>query len=72
MFFTQKDLVPEDIVLLDTHFALYVWMGKLSNREDQRLSIKTAIQYLQAGREIFNKLLLFQMLVKYFFSRPDR
>lgn len=49
MFFTQKDLIPEEIMLLDTHSALYVWIGKMSNSEDQRLSIKTAIEYLQAG-----------------------
>lgn len=49
IFFTQKDLVPEDIMILDTNYALYVWIGNLSNREDQRLSIKTAIEFLQAG-----------------------
>lgn len=42
-------------MLLDTNFALYVWVGKLSNLEDQRLSIKTAIEYLQAGKSISGK-----------------
>lgn len=49
MFFTQKDLVPEDIMILDSHFALFVWIGKLSLREDQRLSVKRAIDFLQSG-----------------------
>lgn len=53
MYFTQKDLIPEDIMILDTNFALYVWIGKLSNREDQRLSIKMALEYLQAGEYTF-------------------
>lgn len=49
MFFTQKDLIPEDIMLLDTHFALYIWIGKLCNNEYQSLRIKMAIEYLQEG-----------------------
>lgn len=54
MFFTQKDLSPEDIMLLDTQYALYIWVGKLSNKEDQRLSIKTALEYLQTGNKTQN------------------
>ncbi|XP_066138784.1 villin-1 isoform X3 [Euwallacea fornicatus] len=47
LFFQQKDLLPENVMLLDTNDALYVWIGKLSAREDQRLSIQMALQYLQ-------------------------
>ncbi|KAH0999377.1 hypothetical protein HUJ05_005174 [Dendroctonus ponderosae] len=47
LFFQQKDLLPENVMLLDTSYALYIWIGKLSTREDQRLSIQTALQYLQ-------------------------
>lgn len=60
MFFSQKDLVPEDIMLLDSNFALYVWIGKLTNREDQRLSIKAAIDYLESdpsGRDMNNTII---------------
>lgn len=35
-------------MLLDTKEALYIWIGKLSGREDQRLSIQTALQFLQS------------------------
>ncbi|CAH0556416.1 unnamed protein product [Brassicogethes aeneus] len=55
MYFTQKDLIPENIMLLDLQDCLYIWIGKLSSREDQRLSIKMAIEYLQsdpAGRDM--------------------
>lgn len=52
MFFTQLDLIPEDIMLLDTHFALYVWIGKMCNNEYQRLSIKMALDYLQEGKNL--------------------
>lgn len=54
MFFTQKDLTPEDIMILDTQYALYIWIGQLSNKEDQRLSIKTALEYLQTGKCIYS------------------
>ncbi|CAH1130262.1 unnamed protein product [Ceutorhynchus assimilis] len=47
LFFQQKDLLPENVMLLDTNDALYIWIGKLSAREDQRLSIQTALNYLQ-------------------------
>ncbi|KAJ8952267.1 hypothetical protein NQ318_007434, partial [Aromia moschata] len=42
-------------MLLDTNESIYIWIGKLSTREDQRLSIQTAIEYLQtdpAGRDM--------------------
>lgn len=47
LFFQQKDLLPENVMLLDTNDTLYIWIGKLSSREDQRLSIQAALQYLQ-------------------------
>ncbi|XP_018568811.1 advillin-like, partial [Anoplophora glabripennis] len=55
VFFTQKDLIPEHVMLLDTNDSVYMWIGKLSTREEQRLSIQTAIEYLQtdpAGRDM--------------------
>ncbi|XP_074029921.1 villin like protein quail isoform X3 [Leptinotarsa decemlineata] len=47
MFFGQKDLVPEHLMLLDTNDSLYVWIGKLCSREEKRLSAQIAIEYLQ-------------------------
>ncbi|XP_050309860.1 villin-like protein quail [Anthonomus grandis grandis] len=47
LFFQQKDLLPENVMILDTNTALYIWIGKLSPREEQRLSIQTALHYLQ-------------------------
>ncbi|XP_030768126.1 advillin-like isoform X3 [Sitophilus oryzae] len=46
-FFQQKDLLPENVMLLDTEDTLYIWIGKLSSREEQRLSIQAALNYLQ-------------------------
>ncbi|KAL1494852.1 hypothetical protein ABEB36_010371 [Hypothenemus hampei] len=47
LFFQQSDLLPENVMLLDTNDTLYIWIGKLSIREDQRLSIQTALRHLQ-------------------------
>ncbi|XP_044752329.1 advillin isoform X2 [Coccinella septempunctata] len=53
--FAQKNLIPEDIMLLDANEALYIWIGNLSSKEDQKLSLKLAIDYLQmdpSGRDM--------------------
>ncbi|KAG5887879.1 hypothetical protein JTB14_015531 [Gonioctena quinquepunctata] len=55
MFFGQKDLVPEHVMLLDTNDSIYVWIGKQCSREERRLSAQTAIEYLQSdptGRDM--------------------
>ncbi|XP_050509264.1 advillin isoform X1 [Diabrotica virgifera virgifera] len=55
LFFSQKDLVPEHVMLLDTADSIYMWIGKLSNKEEKRLSAQKAIDYLQsdpAGRDM--------------------
>lgn len=53
MFYNQKDLIPEHVMLLDTNEAIYVWIGNLSNRDDQRLSVETVLEYLQTGKLFF-------------------
>ncbi|KAK9879533.1 hypothetical protein WA026_006604 [Henosepilachna vigintioctopunctata] len=53
--FSQKNLIPEEIMLLDANDTLYIWIGNLSSREDQRLSLKSALDYLEmdpAGRDM--------------------
>ncbi|KAF7268409.1 hypothetical protein GWI33_018470 [Rhynchophorus ferrugineus] len=47
LFFQQSDLLPENVMLLDTDDTLFIWMGKLSTREEQRLSIQGVMHYLQ-------------------------
>lgn len=56
-------------MLLDTHEVLYIWMGKLSSREDQRLSIKMAVEYLQSG--LINNIFLYNSLICLFFLDPS-
>lgn len=54
--FTQKNLISEDIMLLDANESLYIWIGNLSSKEDQKLCLQLAIDYLQMGKKM-NKLL---------------
>ncbi|XP_057656314.1 villin-like protein quail [Diorhabda carinulata] len=55
VFFKQRDLVPEHVMFLDTDASIYIWIGKLSSREERRLCAEWAIEYLQsdpAGRDL--------------------
>lgn len=45
--FSQSDLIPEDVMLLDANDAIFVWIGKLSTKEENRLSNDLAHQYLE-------------------------
>ncbi|KAK5646235.1 hypothetical protein RI129_004699 [Pyrocoelia pectoralis] len=53
--FTQSDLLPEDILLLDTWKSIFMWMGSLSSNWEQKLAMNTAESYLAndpAGRSV--------------------
>ncbi|XP_063903462.1 advillin isoform X2 [Zophobas morio] len=55
LFFTQNDLLPENVMLLDFFTVIYLWTGNLSSKEDQRQSLPMALEYLQTdpcGRDI--------------------
>lgn len=49
LFFSQKDLVPEHVALLDAYDSIYIWTGKLTSREEKRLSAQNAVEYLETG-----------------------
>ncbi|XP_054284246.1 villin-1-like isoform X2 [Macrosteles quadrilineatus] len=52
--FTQVDLVPDDVMLLDTWDAIFLWIGQHANREEKKQSITLAFNYLRtdpAGRD---------------------
>lgn len=48
--FVQTDLAPEDVMLLDAHDVIYLWIGNLSTKEEKRLSVQTATEYLRTGK----------------------
>ncbi|KAB0798553.1 hypothetical protein PPYR_09546 [Photinus pyralis] len=53
--FTQNDLLPEDVLLLDTWKSVFMWMGSLSSNAEQKSAMTTAEVYLAndpAGRSM--------------------
>jgi len=47
--FTQQDLVDDDVMLLDTWDAIFVWVGNNSNKVEQKASEQFAFDYLEAN-----------------------
>jgi len=45
--FSQEDLDPDDVFLLDCYNQVFVWVGDRSNEVEKALSFETAIKYVQ-------------------------
>jgi len=45
--FSQDDLDPDDVFLLDSYNQVFVWVGDRSNEIEKALSFETAIKYVQ-------------------------
>uniref|UniRef100_A0A8D8Z5X1 Villin-1 n=1 Tax=Cacopsylla melanoneura TaxID=428564 RepID=A0A8D8Z5X1_9HEMI len=45
---SQQDLVPEDVMLLDVRDTIFLWVGEKANREEMKESTNLALQYLKA------------------------
>lgn len=44
--FSQDDLMPDDVYMLDTFMGdMYVWIGKSSDEKEKKMSMETAIEY---------------------------
>ncbi|XP_069122982.1 advillin-like isoform X2 [Argopecten irradians] len=59
--FTQEDLYEDDVMLLDTHREIFVWIGRGANLQERKYGLKSALDYLAAeetGRDQSNTLLL--------------
>lgn len=50
------DLIPEDVMILDAHDTIFIWIGRYSTAEEKKLVMKTAKEYLKTGT---NKNLIF-------------
>ncbi|XP_049830670.1 villin-1 isoform X1 [Schistocerca gregaria] len=44
--FTQVDLIEDDVMMLDTYDAVYLWIGKNSNEEERKLAVEAASEYV--------------------------
>jgi len=49
--YTQEDLDQNDIFFLDTFNELYVWVGDKSNDTEKKMSIQTAIEYVEKAED---------------------
>jgi uncharacterized protein involved in tolerance to divalent cations len=49
MNFTQTDLVSEDVMMLDAHDSIFLWIGKDSNKNERDMAVKMAMEYLKTG-----------------------
>ncbi|XP_060072060.1 gelsolin, cytoplasmic-like [Ylistrum balloti] len=59
--FTQEDLCEDDVMLLDTHQEIFVWIGRGANRQEKKDGLQSAMDYLAADeteRNEGNTLLL--------------
>ena len=45
--FEQSDLVPDDVMILDSGAEIYVWVGKDADEEEKHAGIKMAKDYLE-------------------------
>jgi hypothetical protein len=49
MNFTQNDLVPEDVMMLDTYDSIFIWIGKDSNKDERDKAVQMVMEYLRTG-----------------------
>ncbi|KAK7872312.1 hypothetical protein R5R35_002764 [Gryllus longicercus] len=45
--YQQCDLLSEDIMVLDIHDTIYLWIGKDSNEDERKKAVSSAVQYLE-------------------------
>ena len=47
LYFTEQDLVEEDVMILDTFSELFVWVGRGANEVERKEALKTAHEYIK-------------------------
>lgn len=47
----KDDLLLDDIFFLDCYSTVYVWIGPESNEEEKKLSMQTAVDYVNSAAE---------------------
>ena len=49
--FCQDDLINDDVMLLDTFTAVYVWIGTEANETEKKMSFDVATKYIQSAED---------------------
>ncbi|EGD82454.1 villin-1 [Salpingoeca rosetta] len=53
--FDQNDLIEDDVMLLDTYFEVFVWIGQNANPEEKKGALQAAVDYVKtdpSGRTV--------------------
>jgi len=69
--FDQEDLIVEDVMLLDTYFEVFVWVGSEAKADEKKRALETAIEYVKgdtSGRTIDDTVM---MQIKQGFEPPN-
>lgn len=69
--YDQADLIEEDVMLLDTYFEVFVWIGNDANVEEKKKALETAIEYVKgdtSGRTVDDTVM---MQIKQGFEPPN-
>lgn len=45
--FTQDDLQSESVILLDTFYQIYLWIGNKSRENEKKIAMETALEYIK-------------------------
>ncbi len=65
VFLFAQDLIPEDVMILDTYDEVFVWIGRYANEEEKKHSLTIATEYIESdpsGREPDSTSILMVML----------
>lgn len=59
--FDQHDLIEDDVMILDTYFEVFVWIGKNANAEEKKGALQAALEYVKtdpSGRTIDDTVIM--------------
>jgi len=45
--FSQEDLIPDDVMILDVYKEVYVWVGRDARREEKENALRLALHYVE-------------------------
>ncbi len=63
------DLTPEVVILLDTYFEVFLWVGSKSREADKKIALETAVDYSKKAVTIDGRFL--EIYCKANLSRPS-
>jgi hypothetical protein len=68
MNFTQTDLIPEDVMMLDAYNNIFLWIGTNSNKTERDKAVTMAMEYLKTGDYTIHKHYEHRVFISSYFS----